>query len=57
MKGTKGFWVSAVALLALSGIAMADTVTLQHIHGLAYGADGKALYVASHHGCGRIYRR
>ncbi|MDH5246221.1 MAG: glycosyl hydrolase, partial [Betaproteobacteria bacterium] len=50
MKGTTKPWVSAFALLALSGFAMAGTVALQHVHGLAYGADGRTLYVASHHG-------
>jgi hypothetical protein len=43
-------WVSALALLAVTGMAVAEPVTLQHVHGLAYGADGKALSVASHHG-------
>jgi hypothetical protein len=35
MKGRKRYWASVFVLLALSGIAMADTVTLQQIHGLA----------------------
>jgi len=40
----------ALALFAVATLAFAETATLQHIHGLAYRADGKALYVASHHG-------
>jgi hypothetical protein len=51
MRPTKWtYWAFAVALLALSGMATANPVNLQHIHGLAYGPDGKVLYVASHHG-------
>lgn len=49
MKRTK-VWASALALLAVTSVVVAEPVTLQHVHGLAYGADGKALYVASHHG-------
>ena len=50
MKRTHKAWLPVLALLAVASAALADTVTLQHIHGLAYGADGKTLYVASHHG-------
>ncbi len=42
--------VVALALLAVTSMAAAAPVTLQHIHGLAFGANGKQLYVASHHG-------
>jgi hypothetical protein len=50
MKRTHKAWLPVLALLAVASAALADTVTLQHIHGLAYGADGKTLYVASHPG-------
>ncbi len=30
--------------------ANAQAVTLQHVHGLAYSADGKQLFIPSHHG-------
>jgi len=42
----------AVLLAALSGApALADSgVTLVHVHGLSYGADGKRLFVPSHDG-------
>src|SRR3977135_4603156 len=41
----------ALILLALSTIATAENpVTLMHVHGLAYSADGKRLMIPSHHG-------
>jgi hypothetical protein len=41
-----------VAVLALLGasVAQAQSVTLTHVHGLAYSADGKRLMIPSHHG-------
>ena len=40
-----------VALLPLAGAVQADgPVTLTHVHGLAYTADGKQLVIPSHHG-------
>jgi photosystem II stability/assembly factor-like uncharacterized protein len=42
---------SVVAALAISLTAYAETtVTLHHVHGLAYSADGKRLMIPSHHG-------
>ena len=47
-------WVSI--LLAAPAIALAqDAVTLHHVHGLAYSADGKQLMIPSHHGLA-VYR-
>jgi len=42
----------AAALLAGAAFAAAaqQTVTLMHVHGLAYSADGKRLMIPSHHG-------
>jgi photosystem II stability/assembly factor-like uncharacterized protein len=40
----------AAFLFALPAFAAGAPVTLQHVHGLAYGADGKRLVVASHEG-------
>lgn len=39
-----------VALLPLAGAVQAESVTLVHVHGLAYSADGKQLMIPSHHG-------
>ncbi|TMH64752.1 MAG: glycosyl hydrolase [Betaproteobacteria bacterium] len=40
-----------LALLALATPALASAqVTLMHVHGLAYSADGKRLMIPSHHG-------
>lgn len=47
---TKMLWASASVLLAVSSSAVAESVTLQHIHGLAFSTDGKQLYVPSHRG-------
>lgn len=43
---------AALALVAAfsPAIAAPDTVTLTHVHGLAYSADGKRLMIPSHHG-------
>ena len=41
--------VALLAGLALVGAAQAQ-VTLTHVHGLAYSADGKRLMIPSHHG-------
>ncbi len=40
----------ALALLVYGGVAAAQGVTLTHVHGLAYSADGKQLFIPSHHG-------
>jgi photosystem II stability/assembly factor-like uncharacterized protein len=43
--------VSAIMFAALpGGMAFAAPVTLTHVHGLAYSADGKQLLIPSHHG-------
>jgi hypothetical protein len=39
-------WLLAAVTLG----AQAQTVTLMHVHGLAYSADGKRLMIPSHHG-------
>jgi photosystem II stability/assembly factor-like uncharacterized protein len=36
--------------LALVGLAQAQSLTLTHVHGLAWSADGKRLMIPSHHG-------
>lgn len=36
--------------LALAGLAQAQSLTLTHVHGLAWSADGKRLLIPSHHG-------
>src|SRR5262245_48438484 len=43
-------FISGVALAFASSAAIAQSVTLTHVHGLAYSADGKRLMVPSHHG-------
>jgi photosystem II stability/assembly factor-like uncharacterized protein len=40
----------AAALLLVPAAAATAAVTLTHVHGLAYSADGKRLYIPSHHG-------
>ena len=43
----------AAVLLASIGATTAQaqgTVTLTHVHGLSYSADGKRLMIPSHHG-------
>lgn len=45
------FQAILVSLLPLAGAAQAgEPVTLMHVHGLAYSADGKQLMIPSHHG-------
>ncbi len=39
-----------VAVLVASTPAAAQTVTLHHVHGLAFSADGKQIFIPSHHG-------
>lgn len=42
---------AALALVAFASLAQAgEPVTLTHVHGLAYSADGKQLMIPSHHG-------
>lgn len=45
-------WTLALALgiLAASPVHAGEPVTLMHVHGLSYSADGKQLLVPSHHG-------
>lgn len=38
------------ALLAFAGFGQAQPLTLTHVHGLAWSADGKRLMIPSHHG-------
>jgi photosystem II stability/assembly factor-like uncharacterized protein len=45
----------SVSLAALASVAQAQSVTLHHVHGLSYSADGKQLMIPSHHGLA-IYR-
>lgn len=49
-RGRKAFAACALALLVAPGMAAGETMTLQHIHGLAYSADGKKLLIPSHDG-------
>ncbi len=42
--------LAALVLMFCSGSASAQGVTLHHVHGLAYSAEGKALFVPSHDG-------
>lgn len=48
----KLYWslTSAVAALVMSLGGYAQSVTLHHVHGLAYSADGKRLMIPSHYG-------
>jgi len=41
---------AATALLVATAPAGAQSVTLTHVHGLAFSADGKELFIPSHHG-------
>lgn len=54
MKWTGTFHAMALALalgpLAWSGAGANEPVTLTHVHGLSYSADGSRLMVPSHHG-------
>jgi len=36
--------------IGLAGLAQAQSLTLTHVHGLAWSADGKRLMIPSHHG-------
>lgn len=45
------FRSAVLSLLPLAGLAQAgESVTLMHVHGLAYSADGSQLMIPSHHG-------
>lgn len=44
------FLAAAAALLVATAPAGAQSVTLTHVHGLAFTADGKQLFIPSHHG-------
>ena len=51
----KKFSIHAVLILMLASvaaphIALAEEITLTHVNGLTYSADGKQLFVPSHHG-------
>jgi len=48
-------WLLIWLLVCASLAARAEPVTLTHVHGLAYSADGRQLLVPSHHGLA-IYR-
>ncbi len=50
MKSRTVFVAYALALLVVPGMAIGETVMLQHVHGLAYSADGKQLLIPSHDG-------
>lgn len=50
MRSTRKSIVCALALVVLPGMANGETVTLTHVHGLAYSADGKQLLIPSHDG-------
>lgn len=43
-------FLAAAALAVTPGAGAIAQVTLTHVHGLAYSADGKSLYIPSHHG-------
>jgi hypothetical protein len=45
----------ALVFLTVAASAPAQRVTLTHVHGLAYSADGKQLMIPSHHGLA-VYR-
>lgn len=45
-----GKLVGLLAILTLALHAHAQSITLQHVHGLAYSADGKRIMIPSHHG-------
>ncbi|MBI3069568.1 MAG: glycosyl hydrolase [Betaproteobacteria bacterium] len=47
---TPGLALAALAFAALGTAHAQSTVTLTHVHGLAYSVDGKRLMVPSHHG-------
>ena len=47
---TVASFLAAAALALAPGASAVAQVTLTHVHGLAYSADGKSLYVPSHHG-------
>jgi hypothetical protein len=42
--------VAVLALLVLTGCSAGDEVTIKHMHGLGFSADGKQLYVPAHDG-------
>ena len=48
-------FAALVAGLLVSNVLAQPAVTLHHVHGLAYSADGKQLMIPSHHGLA-IYR-
>jgi hypothetical protein len=43
-------WLLLVLAALAAGAAHGQAVTLTHVHGLAYSADGKKLMIPSHHG-------
>ena len=44
------FGAVLMVMLAAPRSALAEEITLTHVHGLSYSADGKQLFVPSHHG-------
>jgi photosystem II stability/assembly factor-like uncharacterized protein len=44
------FTIALLAALFATGTVQGQNVTLTHVHGLAYSADGKRLMIPSHHG-------
>src|SRR5688572_27842482 len=49
--GSSRFFLGLVGILMSAAVAaQAGAVTLTHVHGLAYSADGKRLMIPSHHG-------
>jgi len=47
---TQQVWALAVVALLLVGCSASPEVTIQHIHGLGFTADGQQLYVPAHDG-------
>lgn len=47
----RGVWlIGAVGLLLSLSVRSAASLTLHHVHGLSYSADGQRLYIPMHHG-------
>jgi hypothetical protein len=50
LRRTCALWTQVLALCMLVWPLPAGALTLQHIHGLSYSADGTQLYIPMHHG-------